>query len=116
MDLVNGMETMIQAGLDKALKELIDEYSIKLEDICLTDSLWKDHGIYGDDIDEFFNQYAKLFKVDLSNFDSNMYFPEEGNSTIINVVLWLFGKYIKPTYKLFTIQDLVDGVDNGYLK
>lgn len=75
----------------------------------------KDYRIYGDDADDFFAQYSKLFNVNISKFRRNDYFPDEGDALIFNIFTFLIGRHKKYHYKQFTVKDLVEGIKKGSL-
>ncbi|MCD7931080.1 MAG: DUF1493 family protein [Tannerellaceae bacterium] len=74
--------------------------------------LYHDLNIYGDDVDDFFDEYQKLFDVTIHPFNFTDYFPEEGWDWS-SIVRFFTGK--ENTYKELTIADLQKGIDNKEL-
>lgn len=117
MALLNGSEMMIQNTLNSKLEFLLKRYSSKKQsDYTLEDSLYHDLGIFGDDADEFFDEYSKMFNVNVSNLNLNTYFPGE-TDPLLNIVKKLFGRRLgtDKVYSRISIQDLIVGINSGII-
>ncbi len=78
--------------------------------------LYHDLNIYGDDVDEFFDEYIQKFHVEVKPFCFTDYFREEGGMPDIEDFLEkLIGGKLKE-YKRFTVGDLQRGIDQKVLK
>jgi len=111
MDQVTGMEKMTKKYLNKQLLALIEEYSTADIEITSSTEIYKDLKIFGDDADEFIQQYSEKFNVNLSNFEIGKYFPDEGNPTLFNLISFIFKKPIRTKYESITVNDLSIGIE-----
>ncbi len=102
-------------GLNKEIKQLISKYSTKGSRILLEDELYVDHGIYGDDADEFFDEYSRIFDVDISNFDRVKYFPNEKDPVLDGLKILFFRNMKRKKYQSLKVKDLLIGIDKGFL-
>lgn len=94
------------------LIQLLEEFGIEKEEINQNTRLYHDLGIYGDDADEFLEQYTRMFNVKVINFKFSDYFPSEGNLISSLIVRLIFFKSQKK-FKELTIGDLIDGIKKG---
>jgi acyl carrier protein len=88
---------------------------IPKEKINLTDSLFHDLGVDGDDASDLLKEYSKSFNVSLVNFNINKYFGPEGTS-LINIIYELFTRHSFKTIPRLTVQDLIIAVNLGWLE
>lgn len=96
--------------MDEELITLLKRYT-GVKDIHLTDDLELHLGLTGDDAIEFLEVYSKKYKVDISKFPFESYFYDEGQYLIL-LFKKFTGKYNK---KRFTFEDLLTGINLGYL-
>jgi hypothetical protein len=72
----------------------------------------RDLGLTGDDAYDLIEDYGKVFNVDVSKFSFKEYFYDEGEQ-IIRMFHGLIGRYKR---KIFTVNDLLDGIEKGFLE
>lgn len=101
--------------MNKKIEELIHNYSTKGDRIVLEDDLYVDHGIHGDDADEFFAEYSRIFNVDITNFDRVKYFPNEKDPVLDAFKILFFRNKKRKKYQSFKVKDLLIGIDKGFL-
>lgn len=82
-----------------------------VQNISDDDDLEKTIGLTGDDAFELLTEYSKKFNVDISSFPFDQYFYDEGQFLVFFMSKF-FRKYKK---KKFTIENLMAGLDRGYL-
>lgn len=70
---------------------------------------------YGEDATELLNCFKDQFKVDLSKFRFNDYFPSEGDWILPSLFRFIMYKKRKE-YKPLTLSDLNKAIDIGYLE
>lgn len=109
------MDMTTQDILDKRLKKLLERYSTKQSEIREIDGVYYDLGLFGDDSDEFIQEYSQLFNVDISSMNLNEYFPNEGASLLKRAFRILLGKPQKK-YKNLRVYDLMEGIKTHKLK
>lgn len=71
-----------------------------------------DLGMDGDDAIDFLIAYAEKFQVDLSNFEINAYFNQEGCSPFKSIYTFLFKREVQ---KPLTIGQLLSAIEAGKL-
>lgn len=105
--------------IDPELRKIIDWYidtKDKTDEELSALSLYHDLSIYGDDVDEFFDEYMKKFHVEVIPFCFSDYFRYEGGiREFDNFFKILFGGK-KKEYKRFTVGDLQRGINEKILK
>ena len=96
--------------MNSDLKKLIKQFS-GISKFSLDDDLEWDLGITGDDAYELLLEYQDKFHVDISTFQFNDFFYDEGRNMIL-----LF-KRLTRSYKKkrLTPQDLLKGIELGRL-
>lgn len=86
---------------------------IKRSKIGLNSTMEKDLGITGDDADEIMANFFKKFNIDRSNFNSSLYFGEEGIDllNLTRIINFFFNrKKMNTINKIYDIKikDLID--------
>jgi hypothetical protein len=78
------------------------ETGVAAKKITVKTSLFSDLGIAGDDGRELIENFANIFSVDITGFDSSAYFGKEGGNPLM-----LFVPNLRPKVLPLTIEDLV---------
>lgn len=84
---------------------LVRKYLGAKKGLQVTDRLYHDLGLVGDDAWEFFDELSRFYNLQEPYFDLTEYFPDEGD-----VGLWPFNLFSKPDknkWKPMTIEDVV---------
>jgi hypothetical protein len=84
------------------------ELNEKEERLRLTTRLWHDLGVDGDDADEFMQAFAERFAVDLTGFEFERHFSDDGG---LNPLAYLWTKWRNPSRLKrvpITLEDLVE--------
>lgn len=103
----------------KLLNEIITfirEFNEYYESVSINENtrLEEDLGITGDDAWDFFIEYAKKYKVDVSGFLISEYFKPEG-SDFISPILYFLRLKKKKHKKEFIVGYLISGIEAGRL-
>ena len=109
----------LQEKYDQLVKFLSNEMSVGIERISLDSRIAQDFGVDGDDGVELLDNYSKKFNVDLSQFNYDEYFGPEGSLTPFSFIRYLFANFCQSTKKNtkeIIVKDLLNGIDNGFLK
>jgi Protein of unknown function (DUF1493) len=69
--------------------------------------------IDGDDADEFMQNFAREFKVNLSDFEFNKYFSNEGADPIVSFFIFIFKRKRRLLLPLY-IRDLYNSILAGH--
>lgn len=112
-----------------SIKELVAKHAhCPVETLLVKTRLGEDLGIIGDDADEFLDEFARSFDVDMSGMVFNDYFPNEataemhyylaaiarsgGHGQLLRPVrlleIWFWGMFAKKmSFKTLTIENLL---------
>ena len=82
------------------------------QEITPTTSLRSDTGLSGDDVSDFVELVRQRFGVDISEFDSDEFFPDEGSlSGIALIKYWLgFSSGYDRQYRELTVSDIIRAI------
>lgn len=83
--------------------------------IHLSDSIFHDLGVDGDDAIDLIRDYSERFNVSLDDFKINDYFGSEGSS-LIHLVIELVTKRSYKSMPRLEVKDLIEGVRIGTLR
>lgn len=92
--------------------------SVKLQALSLETTLFHGLGIDGDDGVDFFEQFASVFGVDLTDFKIEEYFGPEASEPITSIGIWIKGWWIGDHHRAarvipITLGDLVKAAQAG---
>ncbi|HBK70365.1 MAG TPA: hypothetical protein DDZ39_01695 [Flavobacteriaceae bacterium] len=97
---------------EKLKKFIIKETLVNDLEITTMTTLERDLGITGDDAWDLLEKYKNIFNVDISNFEFNEYFQEEGSW----VLGWLFDVFKNKQRRTLTVGQLVEAINKGQLE
>lgn len=88
--------------------------------LALDTRLFHDLDLFGDDADEFFMEFGKRFKVDVSVFPISEFFPEEKFASLLDIFKYFWSPRSlsseeKAAFRPLTIADLIQAVKIGVL-
>ena len=94
------------------IKEMFHESFLKDKKVDRNTRLQSDLGIYGEDAIEFLEKFADRFNVDISEFNVDRYFRQEGFDPF-----FALKKVLKlvPDFNELTISDLEKAIENKKL-
>lgn len=73
-ELVNAVKTVVS-----------DSFGVRVRDLSLDTTLFGDLGMDGDDATEFFQRFAEVFEVDLTDLDLSKHFNPEGWGCLLSL-------------------------------
>lgn len=101
--------------MENGLRELVELYNPLNVTIDDRTRLYHDLNIYGDDAAELLSKISDLYKIDLSDFHFEEYFPNEGD-WVFPFILRLITLRPKKIYKELTVGKLEKAIKAGVLK
>jgi hypothetical protein len=94
--------------LENAVAQFIArQIGVNLRSVRLDTTINRSLGVAGDDGEELMEAFAATFAVDLTGFDGNLYFGDEGGGNLLDIFSFLESQP-PPLY----VQDLVNAARN----
>jgi hypothetical protein len=105
---------------DTLLNQLRDylkkEYDISSENIERSSSLCNDLKIYGDDVDEFFSNLIKEFKIEVKQLDLSRFYLGDENLDFFSPLIRFFKGESKNKKPTIVIADIERFIQTGILQ
>lgn len=95
---------------NEEIKDLVYCYGFELKNDIDKNIEW-DLNLTGDDAEEFLEEYAKRFNVDMSQFQIQKYFHSEP----MNFLFWIKKIVGIRNKEKLTFRDLLNGIEQGKL-
>ena len=74
----------------------------------------RDLALWGDDADNFFDEFVQQFGVDMRGAKFGDYFPEEGQQVGLAIKWLLTGRRMHDHFRAITVADLANSAALGY--
>lgn len=104
-----------QEAISQVKKYISQALKIKEDNLFQHTSLL-DLEVYGEDVPQFLEDFAKFFSIPLANIDLTRYWIGDEPFSIIPPVIRFFRNERTEDKPTITIEDLAEAVLNGYLK
>jgi hypothetical protein len=98
---------------------MVSEFTrVRLQELTMETTLFNDLGIDGDDAVDFFEEFARVFRVDLTSFKVDRYFGPEGSDPLSSILTriqsWWIGDHHRAAGVIpITLRDLVEAARAG---
>lgn len=98
---------------------MVSEFTgVRPQELTLETTLLYDLGIDGDDAVEFFEEFARTFGVDLSDFNIETHFGPEASDPFSSILTWVQGWWIGDHHSAagvvpISLHDLVQSARAG---
>ena len=98
---------------------MVSEFTgVRSEKLTSTTTLFCDLGIDGDDAIEFFEEFGRTFRVDLTELNIENHFGPEGSNPFTSTITWVQGWWTVDHHRAagvvpISLQDLVKAAQAG---